>query len=70
MAKFPHCNSRLLHAPGDCFYCDKFPELQQERIDSAIPFSCLEANGWGGNVAVKEGESHTHMGFTYIVGDY
>jgi hypothetical protein len=68
MAEFPHCNSEVLHAPGDCYYCDLYPDRQAQRAASGAGFSPLEANGWSGNVAVKAGEFHTHMGATYIVG--
>lgn len=27
----PHCDGRVLHAPGECTVCDKFPELQHVR---------------------------------------
>ena len=65
---YPHCNSEVLHAPGDCFYCDLYPSRQAQRQASNTPFTPMEANGWSGNVAVKAGESHTHMGATYVVG--
>lgn len=29
--RFPHCDSRILHAPGQCRYCDASPDLQQVR---------------------------------------
>lgn len=29
---YPHCDARVLHAPGDCIYCDHYPEAQQGRI--------------------------------------
>lgn len=62
-APFPHCNSETLHAPGECYYCDKYPNKQQARAASGEPFSPNAANGWSGNVAVKEGQEHVHMGF-------
>lgn len=68
-APYPHCNSDTLHAPGECYYCDKYPQAQQARIDRSIAFSPLEANGWSGNVAVQAGELHSHMGAAYVVGD-
>lgn len=67
-APFPHCNSEVLHAPGDCYYCDKYPGMQKLRAAGGNPFSPLEANGWSGNVAVKAGDYHEHMGFGFIVG--
>jgi hypothetical protein len=27
----PHCDSRVLHAPGECVHCDAYPELQELR---------------------------------------
>lgn len=39
MAQFPHCDNRILHAPGKCKYCDMHPELQQDRIDKRISFT-------------------------------
>lgn len=36
---FPHCDSRILHSPGACVYCDKYPNRQQDRIDSNTNFS-------------------------------
>lgn len=27
--KFPHCDSKVLHAPGKCEFCDKYPEAQR-----------------------------------------
>lgn len=38
MARFPHCDSRVLHAPGECKFCDE-SGLQQERIDQGINFT-------------------------------
>lgn len=67
-APFPHCNSKTLHAPGECYYCDQYPNRQRVRAICGEPFSPNEANGWSGNVAVKKGEVHSHMGFPYIVG--
>lgn len=39
MAEYPHCDSRVVHAPSKCQYCDMHPELQQERIDKGINFT-------------------------------
>lgn len=64
----PHCNASMLHAPGECYYCDHYPKRQQAYIDGGIPFTPNESNGWSGNVAVKPGEYHEHMGAGYIVG--
>lgn len=50
-APFPHCNAEVLHAPGECIYCDMYPDRQQMRIAGKTPFSPLESNGWRGNIA-------------------
>lgn len=68
MAEYPHCNMQVVHAPGECYYCDKFPHLQRAREASGGPFTPNESNGWSGNVAAPQGAVHTHMGFSYIVG--
>lgn len=31
IAQFPHCDSRVLHAPGTCTFCDKHPDWQELR---------------------------------------
>lgn len=35
----PHCDSRILHAPGECQYCDKYPDDQALRIRLRIAFT-------------------------------
>lgn len=35
----PHCDALTLHKPGDCRYCDKYPEAQLLRLDRGVPFS-------------------------------
>ncbi len=37
--QFPHCDSRVLHAPGECEYCDAHPEWQALRIAWGIAFT-------------------------------
>lgn len=37
--QFPHCDARILHAPGVCEYCDEKPEWQQLRTVWGICFS-------------------------------
>jgi hypothetical protein len=50
----PHCNVQVIHAPGECYYCDTYaPDQQSARIASNTPFTPNEANGWEGNVAQK-----------------
>jgi len=85
MASFPHCDDLVLHAPGECFYCDKYAVAQAKRIADGVNFTghndpskkpCpslarrpLETiERWSGNVAVKEGETHSHMGVEFTVG--
>ena len=50
-ARYPHCNAEVLHHPGECEYCDEYPERQQMRVASNTPFTPNHANGWPGNVA-------------------
>jgi hypothetical protein len=38
-APYPHCDSRVLHAPGECRYCDEYPDQQLRRIQSNINFT-------------------------------
>lgn len=65
--RMAHCDQWVLHSPGTCTYCDKYPELQQFRIDNKLNFGENEAGllscpaemrrpqekieRWGGNVA-------------------
>jgi hypothetical protein len=44
-APFPHCDSRVLHAPSECTYCDGYPELQQARQDWRVAFTGHEPVG-------------------------
>lgn len=38
-AKYPHCDALVLHAPGECKYCDRYPDAQQWRIINKINFT-------------------------------
>lgn len=38
-AYMPHCDSRILHSPGACEYCDQYPEWQQARVVWRMNFS-------------------------------
>lgn len=38
-APHPHCDDLVLHAPGECRFCDHFPARQQERVDAGINFT-------------------------------
>lgn len=69
VAKYPHCNQNIIHRPGECYYCDKYPHLQMVKYALDDDFSDEINNGWSGNVAVKEGEVHSHMGATFVVGE-
>ena len=35
----PHCDHRVLHAPGACQFCDEYPERQAGRIAAMICFT-------------------------------
>lgn len=37
--QFPHCDARILHAPGECEYCDLHPEWQELRTFWGIAFT-------------------------------
>jgi hypothetical protein len=39
MTQFPHCDSRILHAPGECKYCDMRPDWQELRTQWMIAFT-------------------------------
>lgn len=36
---YPHCDARILHAPGECEYCDKYPKWQKLREGWGIAFT-------------------------------
>lgn len=42
---YPHCDSRVLHAPGECEYCDLYPEMQAERVDAGVNFTGHDDRG-------------------------
>ncbi len=37
--QFPHCEPRILHAPGECEFCDRHPEWQELRKHWGIAFT-------------------------------
>lgn len=39
MATMPHCDQRVLHAPGECEYCDAYPTWQEARQMWGIAFT-------------------------------
>lgn len=38
-AKHPHCDDLVLHKPGECKYCDLYPERQAQRVKDGIAFT-------------------------------
>lgn len=43
LGQFPHCDPKVLHAPGECQHCDKHPEWQALRQIWAIAFTGYDA---------------------------
>lgn len=41
----PHCDARVLHAPGECEFCDLHPDWQEYRERSGINFTGHEEEG-------------------------
>lgn len=37
--QFPHCDARILHAPGECEFCDEHPDWQELRKTWMIAFT-------------------------------
>ena len=35
----PHCDSAVLHAPGECVYCDDYPDWQSYRRTARVAFT-------------------------------
>jgi hypothetical protein len=42
IGQFPHCDARVLHAPGECKYCDMHGEWQALRITWGVAFTGYE----------------------------
>lgn len=38
-SQFPHCDSEILHKPGECRYCDVHPAWQERRLRAGVRFS-------------------------------
>jgi hypothetical protein len=38
-AHAPHCDQRVLHAPGECLFCDHYTDWQQHRQVAGIAFT-------------------------------
>lgn len=36
---FPHADTRVLHEPGACPFCDRFPDYQVLRLEWGIAFT-------------------------------
>lgn len=45
----PHCDARVLHAPGECRFCDEYPLLQKAREVWGIAFT---GRGLDGHAAI------------------
>lgn len=41
----PHCDQRMLHAPGDCVVCDYYPDRQALRVMWGIAFTGRPEDG-------------------------
>ena len=66
MVTFPHCEARILHAPGECRYCDELPDLQEARKmwgvaftghpapEGGVPCPADQARPSGGRFAIGE----------------
>lgn len=39
LSRFPHCDQRVLHAPGECEFCDMHSEWQELRKAWGISFT-------------------------------
>ena len=42
--QFPHCDQRILHAPGECEYCDRHADWQALRDAWGIAFTGYTEN--------------------------
>lgn len=38
-AKHPHCDDLVLHAPGECEFCDLYPRRQRDRQRARVRFT-------------------------------
>lgn len=45
IVQFPHCDSRVLHAPGECEFCDRHPDWQELRKSWGIAFTGHQPQG-------------------------
>lgn len=42
----PHCDARILHAPGECWACDLYPDWQELRVKWGICFTGQKPMPW------------------------
>lgn len=54
----PHCDQRVLHAPGECEVCDLCPELQAERDALDVCFSGKTDRRWPCPADEARGAAH------------
>jgi hypothetical protein len=54
-APFPHCDQRVLHAPGSCQYCDAYPKYQELRVAWGINFTGIMNQHLANDVVVMFG---------------
>ena len=45
IGQFPHCDARVLHAPGCCDFCDRHPDWQELRRLWGIAFTGKDPKG-------------------------
>jgi hypothetical protein len=45
ITRFPHCDQRILHARGECRWCDLHPEWQALRVAWGIAFTGYTPEG-------------------------
>lgn len=45
LGQFPHCDPRVLHAPGQCEFCDKHPKWQAMRLVCGIAYTGYVPDG-------------------------
>lgn len=51
---YPHCDQRVLHAPGQCVYCDRFSSLQEARLSQRVNFTGQSREGFSQCPAERE----------------
>lgn len=39
MAPYPHCDQEVLHAPGECEFCDQYADFQGQRLVDGVNFT-------------------------------